>query len=212
MNKYSKQSGYSLVELLVVVSIMILLIGAGSSIYSQTRHIEEINNGANDIQGLIYEAKSMAESSMDQGTLGYQLEIDQDSKEIVLSRIIYLGSDINNLVPGEVEVGEYSLEEVKTVQFSDNILFTGMDIYNNSGNKLEELSSLSALTKSSKLVFNGGVEPDLGQESNLYSPFSIDPDSNGASIAQIDLEYRDQEKNFAKTVRIYLKTGQVEIN
>jgi len=211
MNNISKQSGYSLIELIVVISIMVLLVGVGSSIYSRTKYINEVNNSTNDIQGLLFEARSQAESDPNSNTLGYRLNFDQENRSITLNRMEYLVGDINQLEKGSVEEGDYRLEEKEEIKLNDNIVFSDLSIYTISGNRLSEIKSLAFLNKGSKLVFNGGIEPDLGQNDNLYSPFNLEPSSSGADIAQISLKCKDQEKNFSKSVKIYLKTGQVEI-
>jgi prepilin-type N-terminal cleavage/methylation domain-containing protein len=208
--KKKNQEGFSLIELLVVVSIMVLLTGIGASIYASSKHVEKVNSAAQEIEGLVMSINSKANSSTDRSILGYQLKFLKEEKKIKLNKLVYPKDDLNQISVGSLELSDYSVENISDYQLPSDVDFSNLGIYSQT-NRLYPLESIVSLSKSNRMVFNGGVEPDLGQSNNLYSPFRVEPDSSGAGLAIINLEYNQDEKNFSKSVKIYLKSSQVEI-
>lgn len=205
------QSGYSLIEILVVATIMVLLTGIGASIYSQTRHVEQVNNGAHDIQGLIMEAQSKARGAQNLDVLGYQVLFDQAENKVSINRLDYTGAlNVNDIGPGDVDESDFRTEEIRSIELGEQIKIVDLGLYSTSG-RVDNLNSVSAISKSGRMTYNGGREPYLGQSDNIYSPFEVNPISNGVDQARITLAYDSDQKNFSKSVIIYLKTGQVEV-
>ncbi len=213
MNSKSNQAGFSLIELLVVVTIMALLAGVGSSIYTKTKYIEEVNNAAHDIEGLIMEAQSKAKGSLDKNVLGYQVQFDFSNNQVKLNQLNYNISDrsINDLRPGEVGEEDFSQVEIKTVELSEKVTVGDRTGVYSDDSRVADLDSVSVLSKSGRLVYNNGIEPDLGQgDKVLFSPFDGLVSNRGSQV-NISLNYVDNSKNFSKSVIIYLTTGKVEV-
>jgi type II secretory pathway pseudopilin PulG len=85
-----KQKSFTLVELIVTVSIFIMLLAVGYPLIGGTAAKESFESEADRVKSFIERAKSLAQNPENADAIGYRIDVDESGEVLVLKRIILL--------------------------------------------------------------------------------------------------------------------------
>lgn len=208
-----RQSGFSMVEMLIVIIIIMLLAVVGAGLYTQYRRAERVRTVALQIEGLIMEAQSRAVSSQSRDIIGYLVKVD--NSQATLFRL-KLNNPRDDFEPGTINLNEITREEVKDpIKFGK---WVKKDYFGFANNHDLALANITAVAPSGRLLFNNR-EPDLNQsgtspKDNLYNPLALSPWRNEYNIGMLRLSLKITGPDllqYIRVIRIDGESGKVEI-
>jgi prepilin-type N-terminal cleavage/methylation domain-containing protein len=212
----NRQSGYTLVELLVVIFIIALLTGLGASIYAQSQSVGKVRNLAYDLQGMIMKAQSLAKAPSEANVFGYQIQVNTNSNpdQVALYQLKFdEGIDVNDVEPGSISPSdlEISPEPISEIYFDDNVVLDHFILGNYTPGGMLNVETITALAPRGRLIVNQR-EPDLDQdEDNLYNPLNTLP-LTGTVTLHATVKHNGSDNDYVRYVTIDLDTGNITVS